>query len=196
MASTVSGAAGGGSDPARTLLVLRHAKAVPGRPGADDFSRPLTARGKGDAVAAGRWLRESCLAPDLVLCSPALRTRQTWESVLSGLGPGGQTAEVAIERRLYQADELLLLECVRQTRDQALTLLVVGHNPAARQLAADVTGALDLSFPTCALAVIRLTCGWAATGGGAGELAALWTPKAGPGGAPPVAAPPAAPPHG
>ena len=67
-----------------TLAVLRHAKAVQD-PGLDDKDRALTKRGLRDATAAGGRLREAQLIPDLVLCSTALRTRQTWEQVRAAL---------------------------------------------------------------------------------------------------------------
>jgi phosphohistidine phosphatase len=65
----------------RTLVILRHAKATPYRGDDSDVDRPLTARGRADATAAGHWLAAHDLRPDLVLCSPARRTRETWAAV-------------------------------------------------------------------------------------------------------------------
>src|SRR5690349_14409747 len=64
----------------RPLVLLRHAKAeAPGQlPG---FERGVTAEGESDADAAGSWLADEHLRPDLVLCSSARRTRQTWQGV-------------------------------------------------------------------------------------------------------------------
>ena len=64
--------------PDRQLLLLRHAKAVIGE-GMDDFDRPLAPRGEQAAQAMGRYMAANGLVPDLVLCSPARRTTQTWE---------------------------------------------------------------------------------------------------------------------
>ena len=72
---------------ARTLVLLRHAKAeTPGE--VFDYDRRLAPRGAADAVAAGAWLAAHDLLPDLVLCSPAARTRQTWHGVAVGLSVG------------------------------------------------------------------------------------------------------------
>ena len=69
----------------RTLVVLRHSKsAYP--PDTADVDRPLSARGQRDAAAAGHWLRDQGLIPDLVLCSIAVRTRQTWDLASDQLG--------------------------------------------------------------------------------------------------------------
>ena len=55
--------------------------------------------------------------------------------------------------------------------------MTVGHNPASHQLVAELTGRRDIPFPTCALAVIKLTESWASVVPGTGELADLWTPR-------------------
>jgi phosphohistidine phosphatase len=64
------------------LVLMRHGRATH-KTGFEDVERPLTGRGRRDAAAAGSWLRDQGLVPDLVLCSPALRTRRTWDE-LSG----------------------------------------------------------------------------------------------------------------
>lgn len=64
----------------RRLVVLRHAKSAWPDDGAD-HERPLAPRGRRSAPAAGRRLREADCVPDLVVCSTARRTRQTWDLV-------------------------------------------------------------------------------------------------------------------
>ena len=160
----------------RTLLVLRHAKAA-GEPGVDDIERPLTGGGRRDASAAGRWLLDRGITPDWVLCSSARRTRQTWEQIRAALGdaaPGDDA--VSFGQRLYDAGAQDLLDLVNEQPDDARTLLMVGHNPASGQLVALLTGRLDIAFPACALAVVRVGESWAAVAPGGGELAGLWTP--------------------
>lgn len=159
----------------RTLVVLRHAKAA-GEPGASDVERPLTARGRHDAAAAGAWLLREGLAPDRVLCSSAVRTMQTWQHVSAAMGPAADRAVVSYDPRVYEADAVALLELIRENSGEAGVVLVVGHNPASHQLAADLSDRPDLAFPTCALAVIRVRGSWAETTPGTGELAGYWTP--------------------
>jgi len=60
----------------RTLVLLRHSKAVPPE-SMPDFERPLADRGRADARAAGRYLVAEGIEADLVLCSPSQRTRET-----------------------------------------------------------------------------------------------------------------------
>jgi len=69
----------------KSLLLMRHSKAASPE-GMPDHERPLADRGTREARAAGRWVAERGLMPELVLASDSLRTRQTTELVLQALG--------------------------------------------------------------------------------------------------------------
>lgn len=115
----------------RTLVLLRHAKAqTPGT--TPDFERPLTTRGQNDADAAGAWLSSQHLRPDLVICSPATRTRQTWHGVAVAFAqadPAGGTPEVHYEHSLYEAGRTEVIDLLRAVPNTTGTVLVIGHNP-------------------------------------------------------------------
>jgi len=72
------------------LLLLRHGKAeTRNSDNPTDFSRALLQKGIDQARNAARLLREADLLPDLVLCSPLIRTRQTAdEFTLAACIPG------------------------------------------------------------------------------------------------------------
>ncbi|MGH3388419.1 MAG: SixA phosphatase family protein [Actinomadura sp.] len=152
-----------------TLIVLRHAKAERGF-GSPDADRSLTGRGRRDATAAGEWLSTSGLAPDLVLCSPSARTRETLECL-------AVDAAVGYQPEIYDDDVEALFQLLRETGEQVGTLLLIGHNPTVHQLVHDLTGDGGAAFPTCALAVIEIADGWAGTWPGAGRRTAFWSPK-------------------
>jgi phosphohistidine phosphatase len=154
----------------RRLIVMRHAKAG-GLPGGPDQERALRSRGRRDSAAAGEWLRLRGFVPDAVICSAARRARQTWQAVSAELG-----AEITAtnDPRLYEADIGQLLSIIRQTSPAVTTLMYVGHNPAAGDLVAQLTGCQQ-DFPTAAIAVIELPGTWA--GLDTGGLAAFWTPR-------------------
>ena len=157
----------------RRLIVVRHAKATH-QPGLADVDRPLTGRGRRDARAAGAWLLGRDLIPDLVYCSVARRTRQTWDQLAVCLADGRDIG-VDYSARLYEADTGDVLDVIGATPDDVRTLLVVGHNPAMQQVAAGLTGEADLAFPTTATAVIEIG-DWARLVPGAGSARAFWTP--------------------
>jgi phosphohistidine phosphatase len=159
-------------DGARTLIVLRHAKAAHGV-GLADRDRPLTDRGERDSARAGRRLRELGLAPDLVLCSPSLRTRRTAELALAELRPG---APVEYDRDIYQAYPEELLALVQRTGPEVRTLLLIGHNPGVQELIMGLTGAgEDPGVPPGAFAVIETEAPWDAVR--EGRAVFRWSPK-------------------
>ena len=153
------------------LIVMRHAKAGE-LPGGPDFERALKQRGRADSAAAGGWLRSHGYQPDLVICSAARRTRQTWQYVSQALG--GEVP-MAAEQRLYGADAGDVMDVLRGTDEAVGTLMYVGHNPAAAELVAALTGT-EPHFPTAAIAVLAIGADWPELGPGDGELEASWTP--------------------
>ncbi|BBK41739.1 phosphohistidine phosphatase [Allostella vacuolata] len=165
----------------RTLLLLRHAKSSWADPAADDFDRPLNARGRGALRAiAGELARAP--PPALVLCSAARRTRETLDGVAAALA--GQP-EIRIEPALYLADAATLERTVRDLPDAARCVLLVGHNPGLHELAEGLCGRGDSrlrrrladKFPTGALAVIAFDGGWEQAVAGAGRLVEFVTPR-------------------
>ncbi|GAA4939759.1 SixA phosphatase family protein [Actinoplanes utahensis] len=122
----------------RTLILLRHAKAeTPGD--LDDYDRALTDRGRSDADAAGSWLADARLHPDLVLCSPAKRTRQTWQNAAIALtqARAGQPApEVHYPDSLYLGRGGEVFDLLREVPGTVRTVLVVGHNPTMSEVSA------------------------------------------------------------
>lgn len=168
----------------RTLVLLRHAKSdwpadVP------DHERPLADRGRRDAPAMGRWLREAGYRPDRVACSTALRTRQTWELVRGELHADPPTE---FEPQLYGATVHELLDVITRTPDDVGTLLVIGHNPGLEylslNLAADAASEeseeydrMRTKFPTAAAAVFTWSGGWDQVASGAARLVRFMTPR-------------------
>jgi phosphohistidine phosphatase len=157
----------------RTLVLLRHSKAVRSIDG-PDIDRPLAGRGHRDARAAGGWLAERGVRFDLVLCSPAVRTRETWEYAVFG---GGQAADVWFDRRIYDADPDTLLDVVHDVPEPAETVLLVGHAPGVPWLARDLVAegtdgreALVEHFPTSGLAVLQHGRRWSSLGPGDCDL--------------------------
>ncbi len=138
---------------------MRHAKAVVEGRGLDaDPMRELSARGQRDAVLMGRWLAASVYWPDEVLCSSALRTRQTLGAILdqSTVAPA-----VSYLDELYLAAPETLLEVIASSMSERL--LLVGHNPGLEQLVA-IFGApaargVEKFMPTSALYVFQLEGG-------------------------------------
>jgi len=162
----------------RTLVILRHAKAE--RPaGTPDEDRPLTQRGHADAAAAGAWLAARGYRPDLVLCSPSKRTRQTWRGVAVALA-GGPEPEVRYEPELYHGGVAEALDLVREIPTEVGSVLLVGHNPTVSLLSAllDRAAGPDDGLRTCGIAVHRRVGEWADFGPDAAPVTATRTARA------------------
>ncbi len=147
----------------RTVVLLRHAKAD--RPvGLPDTDRPLTDRGHADAAAAGAWLVNQGYVPDLVLCSPARRTRQTWHSVAVALAGAGSPV-VRYERPLYEGSPDDLLKVLQSAEPEYRTVLLIGHNPTISQLSEqlDAHGGDSDGLRTCGIAVHQTATDWPGT---------------------------------
>jgi phosphohistidine phosphatase len=167
------------STPARTLLVLRHSKSAYPE-GVADFDRPLAPRGVRDAVTLGGWMLGQGLLSDLVVCSTAARTRQTWDLISDQLiWPDEDATVVRYDPRVYAAALADLMAIVAETPPEAAILALVGHNPGAAQLVRILTGESGLRFPTSALAMIGIRQDWDQVVPDCGSLAGYWTPKGG-----------------
>ncbi len=109
----------------KTLILMRHSKAEQS-PGKVDHDRELTERGRRDANAAGAWLKEQGLVPDLVICSTSRRTRQTWEAACKG---GAHTEFVEYRKSIYTGGTEETLETIREDAGETASVLIIGHNP-------------------------------------------------------------------
>ena len=106
-----------------------------------DSERALTARGTEQTTRAGQQLKQAGLTPDLILCSPLLRARQSAEQAASAWGLTPQP-EPALDGRLSAAG---LLEMTREYIAHYDCLLLVGHNPNI-SLAAGLLSGKYISF--------------------------------------------------
>ncbi len=163
----------------RTLALLRHAKAAHPK-GVADLDRALTPRGHADAGAAGAWLASRPLIPDVVMCSPARRTRETWHGVALALGPEATGITVVYDPALYaSADAEGLLDLITAMRPQTRTLLVIGHNPTVSMLC----DLLDPAAPeeglrTGGIAVHRVPGAWRDLAPGGAPIVTIHTARA------------------
>jgi phosphohistidine phosphatase len=165
----------------RTLYLLRHAKSSWAEPALPDRQRPLAPRGRRDAKRIAKHLVRIEIQPELVLCSSALRTRETLKLVRVALGT---TSTVRLEDELYGASAEQLLERIRLVPASTASVMMIGHNPGLQELAlllaedgADLDR-LEEKFPTAALATLTLPkAAWSQVVPGAAVLTAYVVPK-------------------
>jgi phosphohistidine phosphatase len=149
----------------RHLVLLRHAESA-WPDGGPDRRRRLTAQGRRDATAAGRWLRGHVDRLDAVRCSPADRALETWALVAAELA---DPPEAAVDDDIYGAPPATLAAVVGDLPDDAATALLVGHNPGLQELVGLLSGA-EAGMATASVAVLGWTGRWADAGPGAASL--------------------------
>jgi len=162
----------------RTLILMRHAKAVRAHEANSDEARGLTGRGRRDAAAAGAAMADAGLQPTLALVSSAERTRETAEHGLAAFG-----LETRLEDALYHAAPESLWDAFAAS--DAESVVIVGHNPGIGELVSSLVHqahdgtklARDLGghFPTAAFAAFEIKGDLMRAAGP--RLIAAWKPR-------------------
>jgi phosphohistidine phosphatase len=116
----------------RYIYLLRHAHALAGDPDASDHERSLSARGHEECAAVASRLSAEPVAPEVILCSTAIRTRETL-AALAASQPAWPDAQYL--PRLYLASPGELLHQLQQLGPDISRVMVVGHNPGLHELA-------------------------------------------------------------
>lgn len=159
----------------RELMLLRHAKSDWKTPDMQDIDRPLSDKGKKNAIKLGKWLSDHNLMPDLILASPAIRAQQTLKRICNEC-----SASAIVIDRLYNAD-ISLLQQVLSEAPFAERIMIIGHNPGLEQLfnllnGQDSRDGIQL-FPTCSMAHFIMPNDWSHLNSGDGKLQQFITPK-------------------
>jgi len=166
-----------------TLFLFRHAKSSWSDPTLSDRERPLATRGLADAPLMGKAMAERGIDPELVLCSPARRTRDTLDLVLPELRV---KPKVIYDDALYHASPEEMLDMVHAVQPGAARVMLIGHNPELQSFALDLVGSgpkrfrdrLRMKYPTAALAVIDFANGpWRNVTVNSGTLSLFLTPR-------------------
>ena len=158
---------------AKTLYLLRHLKSSWDDVSLADRDRPLAPRGRKAGKRMARYLQRAGVAPELVLCSPATRTRETLDAIRVALdGP-----EVRFEERLYAASDDELLDALRGVDPGVGSVLVIAHNPGLEDLAASLSGTVQEKFPTGALATLAFDGAWNELAPGVCKLTGFVVPR-------------------
>jgi phosphohistidine phosphatase len=155
--------------PGKLVCLMRHSEAVAQLSDGvtRDFDKPLTDHGIHQLEHVRDFLKAHHFLPDLIVCSPAVRTRQTLEWIQEALGSG---AEVVFDEELYGIKADALIRKLGDLPNKKSTVLVVGHNPAisdAMQTLLNLvkTGDVSIALPAkpSQLAIFRMqTTDWSA----------------------------------
>ena len=140
------------------LFLLRHAKAEWAEPGQRDYDRVIADSGADDARAVGAMMARLGFDPAQIICSGAVRARQTLDAVME---TAGFSAMPVFDENLYATDAPGYLEVAARSGETG-DLMLIGHNPMLEDVAIalarhgpdELIEAIHLGFATAGLAVI------------------------------------------
>jgi phosphohistidine phosphatase len=141
--------------PVFRLFLLRHAKAAWALPGQKDFDRTLDDAGFSGAEIVADLAADHGFTPDLILCSTAVRCRQTAEAFRRAIE---EDLDISYIDALY-AGAADVYRNIIAGQDVA-SLMIVGHNPVIEEIFRESLGeqaaydAIPAGYPAGALAVI------------------------------------------
>ncbi|QND53372.1 histidine phosphatase family protein [Phyllobacterium sp. 628] len=165
------------------VYLLRHAKAVWPSPGQKDFDRPLDSVGIEAASLLGEEMKRLALKPEIIICSTAVRARQTLEHI--NLKPPFILEDL---EKLYSGSADSYVTAIRMAgleHETASSVMLVGHNPMMEDVAIALAGrgsppahpTFAAGFPTSGLAVIEFPSPLAEIRPGTGILSTFLSPS-------------------
>jgi phosphohistidine phosphatase len=166
----------------KTLHLLRRAKSTWKSPGLDDHDRPLSKRGRETARQIAAYLRRAKIVPDLVICSTAVRARQTLDPIAQAIKP----PKVVFEKGVYDVAQEKIRKHLRRVPKSADSVLLIGHNPGLHDLALSLVDSdsdelippRGGKFPTGAMVSFRFDGAWKKLQPHSATLFSYTTPKA------------------
>ncbi len=138
----------------KTLYIMRHPEKSVSYMKEDNFDLKLSEHGIEQAHAMGEKLKELAVQPDLIVASPAKRTRVTAEIISEYLD---YHKTIMFNEVLYQAFLNELIETISYTFDTVSELFLIGHNPSLAALAYTFVNFKE-EFKPCTVLKIEFNC--------------------------------------
>jgi len=144
----------------KTILLLRHAKSDWSNPSLSDFERPLAKRGEKDAPRMGNVLLRLRCMPDLIVSSPAMRTKMTAQLVTM---QSGYRDEIHWEDSLYGGGVFDFMDVLKRLPREIERPMLVGHNPGVEETISHLMtpgsdnpyGTMKIRIPTAGLVYLE-----------------------------------------
>lgn len=130
------------------LFIVRHGHSPMQN---NDHARPLSEIGKHQAQLAGQFIAQNTSHTPMIICSDALRTKQTAEQIAAVL----KVNEIQAEATYYAAGVGHWCDAISHNKQQK-ALVLVGHNPTISQLSHYLSQDRDFIFKPACVAYLQL----------------------------------------
>lgn len=140
----------------KTILLLRHAKSSHNSSRVKDIDRPLTDRGKKEALRMGMFVKSIEGLPNYVMSSPAKRAKQTAQHFAKTASLDSDLINWNDE--LYYGGARNYLNVIQKAPSGIDDILILGHNPLLEEtvsLLCDDEGVYIIRMVTSALVCIE-----------------------------------------
>jgi len=159
----------------KEIYVLRHAKSSWDNSNLSDFERPLADRGISDAKKMSKFLKDMNIKIDKVLCSNAIRAKETFDLTADGFN--FEIDKATYLDKLYFGDTTTIIQDLKELDESLNNILIVGHNPTLHYLVEILTNESINRFTTCNLATISHNGEWVSLNSQQCSLKSLIRPK-------------------
>ena len=159
----------------KQIYILRHAKSSWDNSNLNDFERPLADRGISDAKKMSKFLKDMNIKIDKVLCSNAIRAKETFDLTADGFN--FEIDKATYLDKLYFGDTTTIIQDLKELDESLNNILIVGHNPTLHYLVEILTNESINRFTTCNLATISHDGEWVSLNSQQCSLKSLIRPK-------------------
>lgn len=138
----------------KRLILIRHAKSDWSQEGLTDHERTLNVRGKRDIPIMASILIRKYPTPDIILCSDAVRTKETIEGIIK---LGFKYKELVYSHKLYLTSVEKIEMELSTLPSHVETVMLCGHNPGLSDFLITMCNTGDIrGFPTLGTALMVL----------------------------------------
>ena len=131
----------------KQLYLLRHGEADDFFIQKDDFKRELTENGIQQINQVSNFIKENNIKIDIVISSPAERTKQSSKLVRELLN----LHDVEFNDCLYPCTKSCIYDTITSIDDSVNSVLIIGHNPGLSSFAQEYMDFNNVSLPTAGL---------------------------------------------
>ena len=142
----------------KTLYLARHAKSYWKDQSIPDIDRPLNSRGKRDAPFMGEVLNDKKIMLDLIISSPAKRTKKTAIEIASKIGYPEK--KIQFNEDLYEASSNTIIKLIKKIGEKYDSVMIFGHNPGLTMLNNHLSNHYIDNIPTCGIVALQLDKKW------------------------------------
>lgn len=158
----------------RFLYLIRHAQAENGQHADSDRERMLKDEGSKEASAVGRFLQARFSNNNLIISSPATRTRTTALLIASEVGYSAE--KILFKEQIYSGKQSDLINIINEIDSSVEHAIIVGHYPTIVELHDYLSSPPRYSMQPAELLTIKIETEWSEITKGCGTTVLQFHP--------------------